>query len=31
MQNFTVAVAKDYMLTNKVWKTKEISHTQTIK
>jgi len=28
MQNFTVAVAKDYMLTNRVWKTKEISYTQ---
>jgi len=28
MQNFIVAVAKDYMLTNKVWETKEISYTQ---
>jgi len=28
MQNFTVAVAKDYMLINKVWKTNEISYTQ---
>lgn len=27
-QNFTVAVAKDYMSTNKVWETKEISYTQ---